>query len=79
MHLIELKAKNKRGDLNGDGEINSTDCAFLKRHILQINGFILTDDKLTVADLNNDGNVDSLDLALINRYVLGIITEFPNF
>lgn len=59
------------GDLNGDGSVNSTDYAILKRYIL---GSI---EKLDVpeqaADLNEDGSVNSTDYALLKRYILGTI------
>jgi predicted esterase len=62
------------GDLNDDGEVNSTDYALLKRHIL--GSAVLTGTALKNADVNSDGNTDSTDYALIRRYILGLIPSF---
>ncbi|TYQ12696.1 UNVERIFIED_CONTAM: glucuronoarabinoxylan endo-1,4-beta-xylanase [Acetivibrio alkalicellulosi] len=62
------------GDLNGDGKIDSTDVALLRRHLLGIT--TLTQAALTNADINKDGRIDSTDYVLMRRYILGIITSF---
>ncbi|NLD50238.1 MAG: carbohydrate-binding protein, partial [Clostridiaceae bacterium] len=64
-----------KGDLNGDGKVNSTDYSLLRRHILGINQ--LEGIALSNADVNGDGNANSTDYALMRRYILGIITSFP--
>lgn len=61
------------GDLNNDGEIDSTDFTMLKRHILRK----LTIDDITAADLNGDGEVDSTDVTILKRYLLRKISSFP--
>lgn len=66
-------AENK-GDLNGDGEVNSMDFAQLRKHLLGIT--ILTATDFSNADVNIDGNVDSIDFALMRMYLLGINTSF---
>ncbi|MDQ2086157.1 glycoside hydrolase family 9 protein [Herbivorax sp. ANBcel31] len=64
------------GDLDGDGEVSSTDYALLSRHVLHQQ--VITDsDVLKAADVNGDGVIDSTDAALIKRYVLDIIDTFP--
>lgn len=62
------------GDLNSDGEVNSTDYAGLRRHILNIT--TLTGTALLNADLNKDSLVNSTDYALMKRYILGSISFF---
>jgi len=52
------------GDINDDGNINSTDLQMLKRHLLR--SIRLTEKQLLNADTNRDGRVDSTDLALLN-------------
>lgn len=61
------------GDLNGDGNINSSDLSLMKRHLLDIT----TISNITYADLNGDGKVNSSDYALLKRYLLNTITSFP--
>lgn len=61
------------GDLNGDGNINSTDLSLMKRHLLEIT----TISDITYADLNSDGKVNSSDYSLLKRYLLNTITSFP--
>ncbi len=63
------------GDINGDNNVDSTDYALLKRHILGTTS--LAGNALSKADTNGDGSVDSTDYALIKRYILGLITVFP--
>lgn len=57
----------KRGDVNGDGEVNTTDGVML------INSYVDgTANSLSpaVADLNNDGDINTADgVLIINNYV----------
>lgn len=71
-----IPSNGKKGDLNGDGYINSTDYSILRRHILDISP--LTGEALANADLDKNGKVDSTDYSLMRRYILNIITEFPS-
>jgi hypothetical protein len=64
-----------KGDIDGDGEIASTDYAMLRRYLLGT--VTLTDDQKIAADVDGDGVVSSIDYACFKRYLLGIITEFP--
>ncbi|MDQ2087625.1 cellulase family glycosylhydrolase [Herbivorax sp. ANBcel31] len=63
------------GDINGDGNIDSTDYTLLRRHIL--GSTELTGDALIAADVNGDGVINSDDCVLLTRYLLEIINEFP--
>jgi|LSQX01.2.fsa_nt_gb hypothetical protein len=64
------------GDLNGDGSVNSTDYALLKRYILGLVQ-IPVEDIYTAADLNTDGIINSTDYTILKRYLLGIIKTLP--
>ncbi len=61
------------GDVNDDGNVNSTDYALLKRYLLSSNQSINTE----TADINNSGTIDSTDYAILKRYLLGLIEELP--
>ena len=64
----------QRGDVNGDGEVNSVDAAL----ILQLNaGLIASLPCQEAADVNGDGAVSSEDAALILQFTAGFIESFP--
>ena len=63
------------GDINSDGEIDSTDVTLLKRHLLRKN--ILTGTAYSNADTDGDRDVTSTDLTFLKRYVLRRISSFP--
>jgi hypothetical protein len=78
---VKVKAKiinenpvNIKGDINGDGKVDSIDCAMLKRHLLEITQ--LSEDVLLNADVTGDGVIDSRDYTLMTRFVLEIISSF---
>lgn len=62
------------GDVNNDGEVNSTDLTVLKRYVLKIN---LTLPNPEGTDVNGDGSIDSTDITVLKRYLLKIIDVFP--
>ena len=64
----------KKGDLNGDDEINSTDVTIMKRYILRKLSTLPVDE--SCADVNDDGDVNSTDLTLLKRYILRKIDKF---
>lgn len=63
------------GDLNSDGQVDSTDCSKLKRHLVGITE--LSQVELKCADLNMDGVINSTDYAILRRFILGIIEKIP--
>lgn len=65
------------GDVDGDGEVSSTDYAFVKRYLLGIiYDFPYIKGKVA-ADVDLDGAITSMDYAIIKRYLIGIITSIP--
>ncbi|OPZ85720.1 MAG: Endo-1,4-beta-xylanase Z precursor [Firmicutes bacterium ADurb.Bin419] len=62
----------KKGDINGDGNVNSIDFGLLKLHLL--GSTPITGDGLSRADVNGDGNVNSIDFGFIKQYLLGMIS-----
>lgn len=65
------------GDLNGDGKVNSSDLAILKRYMLRaISDFPIPEGR-KLADLNRDGNVNSTDYSILKRYILKAIDNIP--
>lgn len=65
------------GDCNGDGVVDSTDFALLKRYSLGLISDLPVENDIGIADLNDDGEINSTDLALMKRFILDIIKEFP--
>ncbi len=62
----------KKGDVNGDGTVNSTDFMQVRRHYLGI--YSIPEDKITAADVNDDGKINSTDFMQIRRHFLGLYT-----
>ena len=62
------KAAVSAGDLNGDGQVNSTDVILLRRYIAGGYGVSIDED---AADVNADGMLNSTDVILIRRYIAG--------
>ncbi|WP_265446703.1 GDSL-type esterase/lipase family protein [Acetivibrio straminisolvens] len=65
------------GDVNGNGTVESTDCAWVKRYLLkQIDSFP-NENGAKAADVNGNGTIDSTDYQLLKRFILKAINEFP--
>ena len=65
------------GDVDGDGEVTSTDYAYVKRYLLGLIYVFPSEKGLLAADVDADREITSTDYAYIKRYLLGIINEFP--
>lgn len=65
--------KLSKGDLNGDGEINSADAQLILQYSIDL--ISLSSDQLLVADINQDGFINSADAQLILQYSIGLIPE----
>lgn len=63
------------GDLNRDGNINSTDLTLMKRYLLKV--IDLTEAQFKASDLNLDNKVNSTDNTILKRYVLKMIDRLP--
>lgn len=57
------KINYRKGDVNLDGQLNSTDLTWLNQH----KSATLTSIKHYLADMNDDGKVDAADAALLNQ------------
>jgi cellulose 1,4-beta-cellobiosidase len=59
--------ETKKGDLNGDSNVDALDLALMKKYIL--------DNSVSInkanADINNDDDVNAIDFALLKKLVLG--------
>lgn len=61
----------KKGDVNGDGNINSGDLLKIQKHLLGVS--IITEQYIKEsADANKDGNINSGDLLKIQKYLLKV-------
>ena len=68
---IDSKIIIIRGDVSGDGYIDSDDISAIITHYLDLN--ILTGYKLIAADVNKDDDIDSDDISAIITHYLEII------
>lgn len=58
------------GDVNGDGQTDTTDLILLKNHLLNISP--LTGDYYIYADANGNGRIDTADYIIIKIRMLGL-------
>lgn len=58
------------GDINGDGDVNSTDLTLMNRYILDIIEDFPYEEGFRYADINRDGDINSTDLSLLKRIIL---------
>jgi len=72
VNIINRPVSRLKGDVNGDGRINSLDLMLVKRHILGLEK--LDGEAFNAADVNGDGKVNSVDAMRIQRHILGIET-----
>uniref|UniRef100_UPI000A73EBA1 dockerin type I repeat-containing protein n=1 Tax=Clostridium sp. NkU-1 TaxID=1095009 RepID=UPI000A73EBA1 len=63
-------SSNAKGDINGDGKINSLDVLKLQRYLLNLE--TISEKGKLAADLNGDGKVNSQDLLLLQKKILGL-------
>jgi len=64
------------GDVDGSGDINSTDCLRIKRYFLHL--YELDDLYLNAADVNRDGEITSTDYLRIKMHFLGKGSMYEN-
>jgi hypothetical protein len=63
-----------KGDVNGDGEVNSFDSAIIRSIIIGTKA--LDGAYASAADVNNDNAIDTLDSILVLRYRAEWISSF---
>ncbi len=74
-----ITASVNYGDLNGDGNVDTTDMQILENYLAgnQAHGTDPFSSPLSWADLDNSGNVDCADLTILANYLSGNITSLP--
>ncbi len=65
------------GDVTGDGEVDATDYAAIKKYLLGYENAMQNKDWNITGDLNQDGAVDAIDVANLKKFLLGIIEKLP--
>ena len=71
--LIQSVTDVKKGDVNGDNEVDSLDAVCVLKYDAGLTD--IDSKRLNAADLNGDGSVDSLDAVIIFRYDAGLTDE----
>ncbi len=66
----EILEKRNKGDVSGDGKINSTDFMQIRKHYLGL--YSLTEESIALADVNKDGKVNSTDFMQVRKHFLGL-------
>ncbi len=59
-----------KGDVSGDGIVNSTDFVQIRKKFLGL--YEMNDTQLLAADADSDGNINSTDFMRIRRHFLGV-------
>ncbi len=59
-----------KGDVNGDGKVNSIDAASIRKHILGLGSINITAHP--GADTNGDNKINSIDAAYVRKCILGV-------
>lgn len=71
--VFSAKAAGNKGDVNGDGDIDSIDFSLLKSYILKKDTALNEE----AADINSDGYVDALDFSKLKSMLLGNDNPIP--
>ncbi len=59
----------KYGDVNGDGDIDSSDAVLLKKHLAQVTGLDINEK---ACDVNADGTLDVQDAIILLKHLAGM-------
>lgn len=66
-NVVELSGRIP-GDVNDDGEVNSSDIVLLMQHLAEMSN-LSVEPNLSNADVNGDGKADSSDAVLLSQYL----------
>ncbi len=71
--LAIVKLNQKKGDLSGEGKIDTVDATMMLQHIAKIK--MLTDSQISIADINGDSKVDTVDATILLQFIAKLISE----
>ena len=68
LSVINVKAIDYLGDVNGDGKVSVNDYVLVRKHLLRL--YSITGDEFTRADVNSDGKISAADYIEIRKIIL---------
>ena len=71
---IFLGDSNTKGDVNGNGKVDSADYVLVRKYIMK--SYSLKDAELKRADVNGDNKVTSQDYIMIKKIILALLLIF---